>query len=1382
MNRPYSATQIPKNLNINTQKKYFISPNYLPNMENAPKANNFFKEESYEEELGLLELAWNELGITLEYRTVFINVLKSSNDIEKINIFNQEKNNIKKFKESLLSLKKEIENRESNLTKLKKLNFLVQSIVGNGNEVNSLNQILQTCVSLIKNLRINAVNIVKKISKVNQLITYYTFSKKFNMNKLKPEYAYDSQYLYKMKDDLKFLKNSALSDFIEMNNTEIDPFLTCCDINQLGIKGNKIIIPISDDIMKLIIESRYELLQETVFNNIDKDTNNENLMLKNCDNANNANYLKKYSNLNNNTSSKNDKDKFRLRMKNSFNVGKSFKNSFKNNFIQSTKGQNMSRYLHLLKNSGKIKYDNYFFKKRNYSPLLSKKPLSSKLRKNSNDSNKNKIIIIHEEIESLKHDQFMKRLGSIQRLDNDERKNQILVNKIEERKVSEYKDNLDSEIYELKTRIKNMENKALIENEQREIIEKKNNELLIKMKKYQSELEQISQIKRKRENELSKKIEILQKELLLLKNKKVNNDDDTMQKIQSLDNNFINEENMRKNKEKVIENLEQELKEKNIKYNELNEQKNEAEKKLLLSEENIKRISERNKLTEEENQKLKDDIKNLEDAKREQDNIIKEKEQLIYEKEEEIKKIKSETNNIEKDKNTNQNDYEKLKEEFQKQNDELEKLKQKIKLLEEDNEKLKKQNEEKKNINDIEILLKDKLEYNPKETNKENNDIKEENKNINNDDIIKEDIEDNDIGRNKFFSLEGKNKYNGEENVQNSINKDSNNGQLEEISDNNFKIDDNNKNNLININYLNSNRNENNKNNNNAKEIIISENLNVNSNNSNDTHILKQPKNSTSNYIVDYYKGNLFNLLSEISSTISLEDIPDFLRRAFSLDDSIFTESFYFKGIFPKVLISKSLKDNEKITGMCSFHYESTENLNENLTIRINSFIVDSNYEEQITSMVNFIKNKVEYDKIMLYILYDRKNDKFVPNLQAKELFEKKLKFKWFCVVKDEKLNQRYIKYSFNKNEIIYDPNKNETTMAENALRHNKNNFLMNNVTITSINQEQNSNLIKNNISNKFNYNKFINPNFIYFILLQNKNISIDFNNKTKQDELKKMMEKISKYCLIESNYGNNDFREIKHLDEELEQSIFKEIKEDLNKNYIECVPNLLRTKLSINFETNYSTIIDNLFYNRISSDKISVFEEEKSGSRFYLIPSKDNNTLFYISEINDKLKDTLIDRNKNVYDQFLEYQPSTQKQIFEFSKKSIRDVSYIPLTPRQTLKTIFIPCFSVKSHLFSYDFKDVRNEVKMKEMQTNIPLNLTSVEEFIKVEFKPDNNYKNSFSTVEGYDFIIQNSFILGIFDNDIINNVKLPLLQFLYITQDNFLSEDNYKLENME
>ena len=90
---------------------------------------------------------------------------------------------------------------------------------------------------------------------------------------MKPEYSFDSKYLFKMKNDLKFLRDSALSVFIEMNNTEIDPFLTNCAPNPNRIKSTKRMIPISDDVMKSIIESRYLLLQETVLDNIDKENN-----------------------------------------------------------------------------------------------------------------------------------------------------------------------------------------------------------------------------------------------------------------------------------------------------------------------------------------------------------------------------------------------------------------------------------------------------------------------------------------------------------------------------------------------------------------------------------------------------------------------------------------------------------------------------------------------------------------------------------------------------------------------------------------------------------------------------------------------------------------------------------------------------------------------------------------------------------------------------------------------------------------------------------------------------------------------------------------------------------------------------------------------------
>ena len=273
MKRPNSASHNPRILYINPQQRVFIPPESLPNLDNQKNLD-----EIYEEEINLLQIAWNELGITKEYRQVFINLLKEANDFEKNNIFLEEKNNIKKFKDSLLSLKKEIENREKNLAQIKKYNFLIlNNNTNNERDTNTINQILQNVISIIKSLRINAVNIVKKIIKVNQLIAYYTTSGKFNINKLKPEYAFDPRYLFKMKEDLKFLKNSALGNYIEMNNTKIDPFLTNCapDIN--GKKGKKIEISISDDIMKLITQSRYYLLQETVKENIEKEKGNNNI-------------------------------------------------------------------------------------------------------------------------------------------------------------------------------------------------------------------------------------------------------------------------------------------------------------------------------------------------------------------------------------------------------------------------------------------------------------------------------------------------------------------------------------------------------------------------------------------------------------------------------------------------------------------------------------------------------------------------------------------------------------------------------------------------------------------------------------------------------------------------------------------------------------------------------------------------------------------------------------------------------------------------------------------------------------------------------------------------------------------------------------------------
>ena len=278
------------------------------------------------------------------------------------------------------------------------------------------------------------------------------------------------------------------------------------------------------------------------------------------------------------------------------------------------------------------------------------------------------------------------------------------------------------------------------------------------------------------------------------------------------------------------------------------------------------------------------------------------------------------------------------------------------------------------------------------------------------------------------------------------------------------------------------------------------------------------------------------------------------------------------------------------------------------------------------------------------------------------------------------------------------------------------------------------------------------------------------------------MNQKLWRFILMENSWNliEEEKKKIKEINFDLNSSIYKEIEKFFMTKEIKCLYDLYQIKLSLNFETNYSILIDGIYYNKISTEKIKILKEKKTNSTFFLIPSNDNTTFFYISELNKKLKEFLIDSSQNVYDKFLEFHPSTQKELFEFSVSSYRDISYIPQVIKKSSKTIYIPTFSIKSHLFSYNFKDVENKVEMTDNDSGTPSHLTSVDEFINIQFRPDINIDKSFSIIPveggGSDFIIKDSFIIGIFDNDIINNEKLPLLQFLYITKDQFLRTSNY------
>ena len=43
----------------------------------------------------------------------------------------------------------------------------------------------------------------------------------------------------------------------------------------------------------------------------------------------------------------------------------------------------------------------------------------------------------------------------------------------------------------------------------------------------------------------------------------------------------------------------------------------------------------------------------------------------------------------------------------------------------------------------------------------------------------------------------------------------------------------------------------------------------------------------------------------------------------------------------------------------------------------------------------------------------------------------------------------------------------------------------------------------------------------------------------------------------------------------------------------------LYQIKLSLNFKTNYSILIDDIYYNKISTEKIKILKEKKTNSTF---------------------------------------------------------------------------------------------------------------------------------------------------------------------------------------
>jgi hypothetical protein len=274
-------------------------------------------------------------------------------------------------------------------------------------------------------------------------------------------------------------------------------------------------------------------------------------------------------------------------------------------------------------------------------------------------------------------------------------------------------------------------------------------------------------------------------------------------------------------------------------------------------------------------------------------------------------------------------------------------------------------------------------------------------------------------------------------------------------------------------------------------------------------------------------------------------------------------------------------------------------------------------------------------------------------------------------------------------------------------------------------------------------------------MLLENKKIKVDFPNENKFNEIKYIKGKISDFSSIENNYKIKEDNSIKKY---FDENAIKEINEE---------GTLYKINLRLNFENCSSVILNDIYYNKISSKYMQVYQDEKINTIFYFIPAYDSLFAFNICEINSELKNLLLNDNddKNIYEKFLDFNMNFKQKILEKSKKNL-----------------YIPTFILKKHLFSKNLDEINNNIKISEESTKLPLYLSSVNEFIDVEFKPDLNVKNNFleknNNLNDDGYIIKNEFIISIYKNEIINENKLTLIQMIYVEKDNFLTKSNYKV----
>ena len=574
-NYPYQGTLTSYNVAGSYLFKY--NPDYKDKNMNHNYLDYICEEDQeMSDEYYLLKELWEKLGVTENYIQNFHYLLnnKYKDRDELLEMIKEERKQMKQFRIEFMKVLSEINKRESKIKDLKNFIKLYEQVLIkeqrykniNEEKIKGIEEInkekiegdIHECLKSLRIRTINTVNAIKKFKKDYE----HLFSNKINIEILKEKYGYNEFYLSKLKNDLDFLRDSAINNLYHFSEKGGDPFLLsisdlCGNLKDID-KFRQ--VRISEEVLSVAKKFMFFLEQEDVFNMTRKNPEYNKDNMKSYNSYNNYDIIKnkQYNNyyINNDYQYSNEKRMF------SNKNYKSRKNDINENLLGNNFKGNIEKEKYRLKEQNE--YKNLFFHtQENYNIYPDKKykktddnvnKFNTKISHNNKDNEMPYKTLQTEQnkytIKGMTSKQLFRQLDKYGKI-----KNELFPSTNQDKLKEKIKKNI---IQNIEDRMKQVEIDFKIKMEEK--FKNEENKIKEEEKKIKKEKEKIEKLFKEEEDERKKKEEKyleLEKEIeeRKIKDKKINEENEKFERrekelfVKEMQKKFLDEVDERFKKE-----------------------------------------------------------------------------------------------------------------------------------------------------------------------------------------------------------------------------------------------------------------------------------------------------------------------------------------------------------------------------------------------------------------------------------------------------------------------------------------------------------------------------------------------------------------------------------------------------------------------------------------------------------------------------------------------------------------------------------------------------------------------------------------------------------------------------------------------------------------